>query len=387
MPARCFTRYKNRMGQSFNTQNLVHIRCGHDILDALRRALPGTPIAWVDPISEGPPRAQGLDARAEFLQLSYGARGSAESLAAQDRELEASVGDASTEDEARSQIVLWFEHDLFDQVILLYLLDWLYDRGFAHSDPGVRLIQIDRHASIGSPEQFRGLGQLAPEHLAALYPDAARPLQEADWHRARTAWQAWNAPQPDALMKLIESLNSEVAGEDPSALPFLRTAFERHLAEFPTLIGGLSRTETIILERLAQAARESHGAPGAAGGGLPPDQLFRAFVKQDRWLGLGDLMFWPRIVGLAFARRPLIRCEVDGRAPDDAEMVYGCCRASDAAERQRLLLYLTDFGDEVLRGSSDHVDTNGLDVWRGGVHLRTPDNVWRFNAQTGGVQK
>ncbi len=266
------------MLQSSENRQLVHIRCGHDILDALRQTLPGTPIAWVDPLSEGPPRYTGLAARAEFLQLSYGAQGSTESLAAQDRQLESLVA----ETQPNTQIVLWFEHDLFDQVILLYLLNWLSERGFARPESGVRLVQIDRHESVGAPEQFRGLGQLAPEDLAALYHDAARSLSEADWHRARAAWQAWNAPAPHAIMELMRFPDASDNGR--SALPFLRQAFARHLAEFPTLLGGLSRTESIILERLAQAARDGRGAGEATGPGLTPGRLFQSFVEQDLWL-------------------------------------------------------------------------------------------------------
>ena len=55
------------------------------------------------------------------------------------------------------EVVLWFEHDLFDQLQLLQILDYFYDEPDATGR--VSLIQANDY-----------LGPMMPEQLAALYP-------------------------------------------------------------------------------------------------------------------------------------------------------------------------------------------------------------------------
>ena len=115
---------------SRNTQGMppfkhpLHIRCGDDILESLRVAgLPGTMLKWCDVLCSGPTPA-GLSpddwyaTRARFLASAF---------ALPLREIEADLRqqDSALAGEAdHDAIVLWFEHDLFDQSILWFLLDW-----------------------------------------------------------------------------------------------------------------------------------------------------------------------------------------------------------------------------------------------------------------------
>src|SRR4030095_4862754 len=58
------------------------------------------------------------------------------------------------------ETVLWFEHDLYDQLQLFQLLDWLSRQDLA----GVRLslIQVGEHPEVPS---FHGLGELNGKQL------------------------------------------------------------------------------------------------------------------------------------------------------------------------------------------------------------------------------
>src|SRR5690349_17677172 len=108
---------------------MIHIRCGDDILGRLEDAgLPGEFARWSDPLCQGPTPAhlQGeawTRMRAEFIADHYEvpSENALEYLREQDRALEKSA--------RHDRVCLWFEHDLFDQTILIYLLQWYAARG------------------------------------------------------------------------------------------------------------------------------------------------------------------------------------------------------------------------------------------------------------------
>ena len=77
---------------------------------------------------------------------------SAEPIRSELARWDASVDAGANEDE----VVLWFEHDLFDQLLLIRLLDRIADWP---RRPRVTLVATDRY-----------LGPLAPAELAALFP-------------------------------------------------------------------------------------------------------------------------------------------------------------------------------------------------------------------------
>src|SRR5438128_1455699 len=62
------------------------------------------------------------------------------------------------------EIILWFEHDLFCQINLIYLLDW-----FSKQSLGKRSLSLICIDKFGGVEDFRGLGQLTGEQLASLF--------------------------------------------------------------------------------------------------------------------------------------------------------------------------------------------------------------------------
>lgn len=324
---------------------MLHIRCGDDIRPALQAAgLPGDFVRWADPLCQGPlpghlAGRRWQETRARFIAESYGgtlAQAQAY-LDAQDDALAAAPG--------HDALVLWFEHDLFDQAILVRLLDWLADQPV---DPAaVSLICIGDHPEVPA---FRGLGQLGPGQLRQLYETVRHPVTAPQTALARRAWAALCAPDPAPLVAL--------AATGTPALPFLGPALFRHLAEFPSLRDGLARTERLALQAVALGEAEPAG-------------IFSAVQDAEPAPWLGDTMFWPHLTRLLAARHPLLRV-LEGSAWDTGE-----------PPPRRLRFALTEAGEAVLAGRADAVWLNGIHRWVGGVQLLGDDAAWRWDDSAG----
>src|SRR5687767_9453549 len=107
---------------------MLHVTNGDSAAERIRAAgVDGTILPWRDVLHEGPVPAglplERLSAvRAEFL-ASAGA-GAPEAVRRDFAERDRTLMAAAREDE----VVLWFEHDLYDQLQLIQLLDWFADR-------------------------------------------------------------------------------------------------------------------------------------------------------------------------------------------------------------------------------------------------------------------
>ncbi len=159
------------------------------------------------------------------------------------------------------EVVLWFEHDLFCQIHLIYLLNW-----FAQSELGktkLSLICIDEFPGIND---FRGLGQLNEAQLVSLFPQR-REINLAQLNLGSKAWQAYSSSDPSQIESLL--------AEDTAALPFLKSALFKHLARFPSVRNGLGQDARLCLELVADGQAEFKA-------------LFPAFGKREPLYGFGD---------------------------------------------------------------------------------------------------
>ena len=155
---------------------LMHVTNGESAGNTLRQtALGGAVLAWQDVLHDGPvlagPRPELLHVRAGFLSAcGWGSRRAILSaLERRDRQLVEAL-------RAGSHVVLWFEHDLYDQLQLLDALALAHEAGGSPE-----LIVVD---SFPGKPSFRGLGELQPDELETLWPTrreaiAVRPSDSA----------------------------------------------------------------------------------------------------------------------------------------------------------------------------------------------------------------
>jgi hypothetical protein len=317
-------------------RRLLHVLNGDAAAASLRAAgIAGEVTLSADVLYEGPAVAASPERwrreRARFLAASgyEGYDECLERLTGWDRALE----DFRSHDE----VVLWFEHDLFDQLHVCRLLDW-----FAARDTGLTDLSL---IDVGPAGEY--LGRMPPQQLPGLL-DARQPVSAAQQRLACAAWAAYCAPDPAGLEALLRS--------DVAALPYLAAALRRHLEEFPGAGDGLSRSERQAL------------AVAAAAGPLPFSALFAAAQSQEERCFMTDLSLLRRLRDLAAGPRPLLRLD----SPSGAWTSIA----------RNPLIAVTAAGLRVLAGEEDWIAIRGgIDLWLGGVHLQGQEPAWRWDRE------
>ena len=217
------------------------------------------------------------------------------------------------------EVVLWFEHDLYDQLQLLQILHFLGSQSLPLGK--VQLIQTDDF-----------LGNLNPEEFMPLQTKR-RPVNAATFKLAAQVWDAFRAPTPQPLYDLHDHVTSEMR--------HLHGAIRRLFEEYPALRTGLSRTQGQILDTVAEGANRR-------------DDIFRLSQMREEAVFLGDAPFFAILDGMADSDAPLL-------------------------ERTDLGFSLSALGSKVHAEQSDWLETHAIDRWIGGVHLEG-DAVWRWDS-------
>jgi len=295
---------------------MLHITNG-DSVSIAQTGLPGQVIFWRDTLHDGPvPQGLALEelsrVRERFLAEFFEIPPAEVSFARRDASLKSF--------REHDEVILWFEHDLYDQLQLIQILDWFSEEDLG----GTRLSLICSRAY---------LGPMTAEQLRPLF-DQRHTVTGAELATAKSAWEAFRSREPAHLAALIDS--------DTSALPYLHDALLRHLQQFPSLDNGLSRAERQILQLTTSGAKSAR-------------ELFPAAQRMEETIWMGDSTFIQYMKRLAAARHPLL---------DSINGVFG----------------ITAFGRQVLEGRADHVRANGINRWLGGVHLCEGSPVWRWDS-------
>jgi hypothetical protein len=325
----------------------LHVTNGDSVAASLRKSsVGGAVLSWQDALHAGPvpagSRSSLLDARAAFLAACGWGRATSirAGLEARDQQLLEALEDGEA-------VVLWFEHDLFDQLQLLDVLSLA-----AHAADVTAQLQLIVVDSFPGRPQFRGLGELTPAELDSLWP-LRRAATRDVLAGAVLAWQAVRAPEPTGLAELAQS--------DVAELPFLGAALERLLEERPGLGDGLSGVERRALSALEAGAR----TPAAA---------FLAAQADEPAPFLGDTWFHRTLSLLGSG--PVRLVESMKGTPLPAPPPLGNAAVFSGTE-----IRITDLGGRVLAGDADRVDELGIDRWVGGTHL-SPGAVWRWDARS-----
>lgn len=303
---------------------MIHFHNGDVVANLARLAgVPGRHVAYRESMVGGPvrpslPRPEWVEERARFLSEHYG-----ENLLRMRNELleQEQAIDAALHEE---EVVLWFEHDLFCLVHLLYLM-----RRFA---------RCRRMTLVWSP---RALGTTPEEDVFQLYHSRAA-VPPAMNKAGEAAWKAFTSDDPTELNRFVAN--------DVADFPFLRDGLALHAARFPSVRNGLGEVERRALEAIDAGAGEFLS-------------LFSRFDQNPPRYGFGDGEFLRHLRRLATCAVPMITItEVGNETPPKA------------------LFALTPAARNVMEGKVDFIDVNGAGFWLGGAHL-TRERMWRWDEE------
>ena len=231
-----------------------------------------------------------------------------------------------------SKVILWFEHDLYDQLQLIQLLDWFNHHALIHTE-----------LSLICTKQY--LGPLSPEALKGLYP-YEKPVTDVQLQLASTAWQAFRADSPLPWHDLLSM--------DTRALPFLKGAVVRLLEEYPSFKNGLSRTASQALRIIAE-------------GKITAMEAFVRNQTMEERVYLGDVSFWVVLRALLNAEPPLLKLSKgeDLTPKPDSDQV----------------LMITQTGQEVLKGEKNGLKLINQERYLGGVCLNA-ETPWCWDSDS-----
>ncbi len=300
----------------------LHVTNGDGALYLLKKAgILGTHLAWRDALNDGPvPAGLSLEETSAVRANYLAQRGFANPIrlihdfAQRDAQLR-SAGDFE-------EVVLWFEHDLYDQLQILQVLTALEELDL---EPGrIAVVQTDHY-----------LASMTVDEILPLLPKR-RTATAAIFRSARRNWQRFTAPSAAELYA--------AAGEDAIGLPFLRSALQRLCEEYPWTRDGLSRTQRQALYAVAQ-------------GPARDDELFSRAQAREETFFLG--------------KRTFVRVLEDLRAG-----------AGALIEGEDGTLVPTALGRRVIAGDADWLDEHPIDRWIGGVHLAA-EHLTRWDEDSG----
>jgi hypothetical protein len=234
------------------------------------------------------------------------------------------------------RVVLWFEHDSYDQLVLARCLARVAEGPLPDR---LELICIDRHPDV---PRFNGLGQLGPAALAGLWP-ARKPVTSEQIALGQAIWTALRQPDPTGLQAIAETATP--------ALPIAAPALRRHLQELPGAADGLSLTQRLVLDTLAEA-------PMRIG------RIFAALVNgREPLVFMGDIQFLATVEAMAHTDPPVLTIE-PGEQPFPR------------------VATITETGRRVLAGSVDYLSLGPSVRWVGGVPT---DGRWRWDETAGRI--
>ncbi|HEX7829034.1 MAG TPA: hypothetical protein VF787_05235 [Thermoanaerobaculia bacterium] len=293
---------------------MIHIHNGDVALAAAKRSgIPGDHIAFRESLVTGPvgETVDWIEMRAQALAEAH----QVDLLRVRTDlvEQEQMLDNATTQDE----VVLWFEHDLFCLVHLLYLL-----QRFRRA----RLSLIWSQKPIGDNDE-RAL-YLMYESRAAVAPSMVAV--------ARDVWKAYTSDDPTTLNPFLERERSD--------FPFLREGLTLHASRFPSMYNGLGAIEQQALHNIATGTTDFPSLFDRINAGLPR-------------FGFGDSEVFRLLRWMAWRAVPLIT--VTGELP-------------------KAIFSITPAGENVLNAEVDDTTINDPDLWLGGTHL-TRTSLWRWD--------
>ncbi len=327
-----------------HVKKTLHITNGDCAGDLIKKSLGlDSILIWRDVLEEGPcPPAASLQEFSEVRARFLSERGwlSIDKIRKDFHERQLLLDTHAEHD----SILLWFEHDLHDQLHILQCLDWFSSQ--KQLDTPIELICIDHFQGI---IPFRGIGQLTVTQIPQLLQHK-KAVTEQMLAYSSLGWAAFCSADPRNIEEFIKK---------KGVFAYQREALYRHLQEFPWVGSGLNRTQRQILELIACGVQN-------------PMALFTENMNKEQWLMYGDWSFWVVLEKMSAGTIPLISV-ADG-SPFISQLHM---KSKENAKTVRLLL--TEYGKAALAGNCDWIRESDHRSWRGGVELGRGCPDWRWD--------
>jgi hypothetical protein len=344
---------ESAQGAPDNDLKTLHIRCGNDIEKPLEICgFKGDFLEVSNPFPQGPvphfdPLEIFIQKRTDFITRSY----SADVL--QDRINNTATEIRHVEDVLRhaperyDRIVMWYEHDSYDQLSKAYVLAHLAELNLKKTR--IECIQIDGFPGV---KKFIGIGQLGqiPEAMLALWPQR-EPITSAMMAFGARCWHAYTRNDPGDLWQLAQQTDSP--------LPLMQAALKRTLMELPWIENGLGLTEYLALDILLKE------------GPMRPGAIFNLLMTESDPLPfLGDIM-------LLAILRPLWESEFPA--------IKVIEKFQDENPMRQCLLEITEPGRSLLEGKANWLTINRGSIVAnrhvGGIHIIAGKKNWCWSAE------
>ncbi|RED49351.1 DUF1835 domain-containing protein [Seonamhaeicola aphaedonensis] len=211
-------------------KNQLHITNGSALTNYLNdTGYSGDIITWHEMLCEGPTHVDLLSddflkTRAHFFSASYNI----------ELDIEAFKSEISKLDnvDGYSEIVLWFEYDLFCHINLIAVISLIQQKR-------IKLpLFLVCSGRVSSSKNLKGLTELSTEELAVHYTHRIK-LNNEDIELAKTLWQIYNGKDHNLFKPYIVK---------SSSFDYMSNCLKAHLKRFPNSKSGLSTLEKNILE-------------------------------------------------------------------------------------------------------------------------------------------
>ncbi|PWI29579.1 DUF1835 domain-containing protein [Flavobacteriaceae bacterium LYZ1037] len=241
------------------SKKTLHITNGNSLTNYLKELdIPGHILTWQEMLCEGPLSLEintdeFLTKRKEFLNSFYHIE-----INEDEFKQELSVLNDTS---GFSEIVLWFEYDLFCHINLLAVIKLLNEKNIQLP---LFLVCSGR---IKGETQLKGLSELSPDQLFNHFHDKVK-LKDSDIDLAITLWQIYCGKDHNLFKPYITK---------KSSFKYLNACLKAHLKRFPNLKSGLSVLENNILKIINEKTIKSK------------NQLIGYVLNYQGYYGFGDM--------------------------------------------------------------------------------------------------
>lgn len=238
---------------------ILHILNGDSTAESFNKAnITGDIMVWREILSEGPvlPDINSVEfwnERENFICSEYNDTS--------ERYMEIVIGELNKLNNINKfdEIVLWFEHDLFCQINLIFLINYIHNKEFTGN---LSVVNIDDFFKPG----FKGIGELRSENYITLYEKRFN-LNIEDIETATEAWEVYSSSNP-SLLNDISEINF-------GNLKYLNNALESHKQRFPFIENGLNKIQSDLLSIIIQKKQTLN-------------EVVIAYLRSDFIYGIGD---------------------------------------------------------------------------------------------------